>query len=134
MSRVAADENLHFLFYRDLATAMLEADPSGMMVPIERVVKSFEMPGTGIPGFKNHAAVIANAGIYDFTIHHDQILVPVVVRHWRLEALEGLSPEADQARERALRRIDRLGRVAARLAERREEEAETVDVRVGAGR
>ncbi len=134
MSRVAADENLHFLFYRDLATAMLEADPSGMMVPIERVVKSFEMPGTGIPGFKNHAAVIANAGIYDFTIHHDQILVPVVVRHWRLEALEGLSPEADQARERALRRIDRLGRVAARLAERHEEEAETVDVTVGAGR
>ena len=29
MARVAADENLHYLFYRDLASAALELDPSG---------------------------------------------------------------------------------------------------------
>jgi acyl-[acyl-carrier-protein] desaturase len=120
MARVAADENFHFLFYRDLATAALEVDPSGMVLAIERQVRDFEMPGTGLPGFSAHANAIAAAGIYDLAIHHTQILVPVVLRHWNLASLEGLSAEAEQARERAMRRIDRLGRAGRFLAERRE--------------
>ena len=122
MARVAADENLHYLFYRDLATAAFEVDPSGMAIAVERQVRDFQMPGTGIDGFQAHAASIAGAGIYDFVLHHDQILVPVVLRHWRLPELEGLSPEADAARERTINRIERLGRVARRLADRREEQ------------
>ena len=51
MKRVAADENLHYLFYRDLVSAALEIDPSGMMEAIKRQVLTFEMPGTGIPDF-----------------------------------------------------------------------------------
>jgi acyl-[acyl-carrier-protein] desaturase len=121
MARVASDENLHYLFYRDVATAALEADPSTMMLAIERQVREFEMPGTGILGFQSHATAIAAAGIYDFAIHHDQILVPVVLRHWRVEDVEGLSSEAEVARTRLLKRIERIGRVARRLAERREE-------------
>ena len=39
MSRVAADENLHHLFYRDLVSAALEIDPSGMVAAIERQVR-----------------------------------------------------------------------------------------------
>ena len=54
------------------------------------------MPGTGIPGFDAHAAAIAKAGIYDFAIHHDQILVPVVLRHWGIESLTGLDAEAER--------------------------------------
>ena len=115
MSRVAADENLHFLFYRDLATAALEEDPSAVVCAIERQVTNFEMPGAGIEDFPRHAAAIAAAGIYDFRVHHEQILTPVVLRHWRLESLEGLNAEADAARERTLRWIARLGRVAERL-------------------
>jgi acyl-[acyl-carrier-protein] desaturase len=122
MTRVAADENLHFLFYRDLTTAALERDPSKVVLAIERQVRGFEMPGTGIKDFGVHAAAIASAGIYDFAIHHDQILVPVVLRHWQLEALEGLTPEAEQARERTVRRIDRIARVGRRMAERRDEQ------------
>ena len=76
MSRVAADENLHHLFYRDLVSAALEIDPSGMVAAIERQVRTFEMPGAGIEDFKTHARVIADAGVYDFASHHDQILVP----------------------------------------------------------
>jgi len=121
MSRVANDENLHFLFYRDMASAAIEVAPSEMMLAIARQVKTFEMPGTGITNFATHAAAIANAGIYDFAVHHDQILVPVVLRHWRIEALEGLSPEAEQARDRTVKHIARLGRVGRRMAERREE-------------
>jgi acyl-[acyl-carrier-protein] desaturase len=122
MARVATDENLHYLFYRDLASAALELDPSRMVLAIEREVLGFEMPGTGIPGFAGHAQAIARAGIYDFSVHHESILVPVVLRHWRLAELEGLSPEAEAARERVVAHIDRLGRVAKRLAARRGEQ------------
>ena len=108
MSRVANDENLHFLFYRDMAAAALEIDPSGMVLASAAQVRGFQMPGTGIP---------------DFAIHHDQILVPVVLRHWRLESIEGLSPEAEVARGKTVRYIQRMARVSRRLTERREEMA-----------
>jgi acyl-[acyl-carrier-protein] desaturase len=119
MARVAADENLHYLFYRDLVTAALEVDPSGMVCAIERQVREFEMPGVGIIDFAAHAAAIARAGIYDFVIHHEQILVGVVLRHWKVDELEGLDPAAEEARQSLIAHIERVGRVARRFAERR---------------
>jgi acyl-[acyl-carrier-protein] desaturase len=119
MARVAADENLHHLFYRDLVATALELDPSATVRAIANQVASFEMPGTGIPDFSAHAAAIAEVGIYDLQSHHDQVLVPVVLRHWRLESVEGLDAEAEQARERAVHHIRRIERVARRLESRR---------------
>jgi acyl-[acyl-carrier-protein] desaturase len=119
MARVAADENLHYLFYRDLVSAALEVDPSGTVCAIERQVRTFEMPGAGIPDFSAHASAIAAAGIYDLALHHDQVLVPVVLRHWGIETIEGLSPEAEGARERIVGHIARIDRVGKRLASRR---------------
>ena len=121
MKRVAADENRHYLFYRDLASAALEIDPSGMVLAIERQVREFEMPGTGIVDFETHARAIAAAGIYDFLIHYEQILLPVVVRHWGVDKLEGLTPEAEKARKSLMTRIERVGRAGRRQAARREE-------------
>jgi acyl-[acyl-carrier-protein] desaturase len=118
MKRVAADENFHFLFYRDLVSAAIEVNPSEMVIAIEQQVRTFEMPGTGIPNFSERAKEIAKAGIYDLTIHHDQILVPVVLRDWAVESLEGLTPEAEVARASLVERIGRIGKVAQRLAER----------------
>ncbi|MEA2900603.1 MAG: acyl-[acyl-carrier-protein] desaturase [Actinomycetota bacterium] len=120
MARVAADENLHYLFYRDASTAAVMLDPSSMVLAMEVQVRDFEMPGTGVEGFRDIAKTIARAGIYDLAIHHDQILVPVIMRHWRLESLEGLTPEAEQARERLVARIEKIGRVGHRLAGDRE--------------
>lgn len=120
MMRVAADENLHQLFYRDLAEAALQVDPNGMVVAIERQVAEFAMPGVGIPDFPRHAAAIARAGIYDLAVHHDQILVPVVLRHWKVDQLEGLNAEAEQARERLMARLAKSERVARRMSERRQ--------------
>ncbi len=119
MARVAADENLHYLFYRDLANAALQVDPSSMVLAIDRQVREFEMPGTGIPGFNAHAQVIARAGIYDLAIHHDHILVPVVINHWNIAALTGLTAEAEEARDRVMAHIGRVGNIGRRLAERR---------------
>jgi acyl-[acyl-carrier-protein] desaturase len=120
MARVAADENLHYLLYRDLVSAALEVDPSGTVIAIERQVREFEMPGTGIPNFSRHAMAIAAAGIYDLALHHDQILVPVVLRHWNIEALVGLTDEAEVARAAVLKRINRIGVVAHKRAARAE--------------
>lgn len=116
MLRVGNDENLHYLFYRDLASAALEVAPSEMMIGIELAVRNFAMPGTGIPDFTNHAKKIASAGIYDFKIHHKQILEPVVLRHWDVKNVIGLSAKGEQARESLIARIDKVGRVAARLS------------------
>jgi acyl-[acyl-carrier-protein] desaturase len=126
MKRVASDENRHHLFYRDMVTAAIEVDPSGMVCALERQVRTFEMPGTGILDFEQHAKAIARAGIYDFGIHHDQILVPVVLRHWNIEALEGLDAAAEQARADMVKRIGRIGKAGKRLADRRDERAEQV--------
>lgn len=120
MKRVAADENLHFLFYRDLASKALEIDSSMMVRAIERQVRDFEMPGTGITDFATHAANISRAGIYDLAIHHHHVLVPVVLREWGVEELTGLDVEAEQARDRLMARLAKSERVARRVAERRE--------------
>ena len=119
MSRVGNDENLHYLFYRDLTSAAIEVDPSSMVIGIERAVRTFAMPGTGIPDFERLSREIARAGIYDLLIHHDQILQPVVMRHWKLDQLTGLSDEAEKAREALFRRIDRIGKVGAKMASER---------------
>jgi acyl-[acyl-carrier-protein] desaturase len=122
MARVAADENLHYLFYRDLVSAALEIDPSATMLAIERQVRTFEMPGTGIPDFAALAAAIADTGIYDLAVHHDQVLAPVVLRHWNVESIEGLDAEAEQARERVIdyiARVERVGQAVVRRRERR---------------
>jgi acyl-[acyl-carrier-protein] desaturase len=121
MKRVASDENRHYLFYRDLTSRAMQIDPSGMVMAIERQVREFEMPGTGIIDFGQHARAISRAGIYDFKVHHDQILVPVVLRHWGVESLTGLSAEAEQARDSLVERIARIGKAGRRLSERREQ-------------
>ena len=80
----------------------------------------FTMPGIGIPGFAEHAKRISQAGIYDLAVHHEQILVPVVVRAWDVEHVTGLSAEGEQARERLMTRMAKSERVARRVAQRRE--------------
>jgi acyl-[acyl-carrier-protein] desaturase len=126
MARVAADENLHYLFYRDLVTAALQVAPSATVLAIHRQVRDFEMPGVGIPDFTVHATAIARAGIYDFEIHHDQILVGVVLRHWQVESISGLAEDAQRARGELVRHIEKVGRAAQRYARRREEPAVAV--------
>jgi acyl-[acyl-carrier-protein] desaturase len=121
MRRVAADENLHHLFYRDLVSAAIELDPSSMSEAIERQVTTFEMPGIGIPHFKDHAAAIASAGIYDLAVHHRQVLEPVVERRWSAALQDGLDADAAVARDRLMSRLARSERVATRLEHRQSE-------------
>jgi acyl-[acyl-carrier-protein] desaturase len=119
MKRVGSDENLHQLFYRDLATAAIHADPNLMMIAMDKQVRNFAMPGVGIPDFDRHAALIAKAGIYDLQIHHEQILAPVVLRQWNAANISGLSGDGAVAQERLMKRMATSERVARRYADRR---------------
>ena len=102
-------------------TIAIELDASAMMIAIEHEVRVFAMPGTGIPDFEKHAQRIARAGIYDFSVHYEQILVPVVLRHWNVEGLTGLTPDAEVARDALLERIERIGTLGRRMAAKRAE-------------
>ena len=118
MARVAVDENLHYVFYRDVAGSALEVDPSAMVLAMNRQVLGFSMPGLELPGFREKAIRIASAGIYDLRIHHDQVLVPVL-KKWRLAELEGLNDEAKCAREEIFDFLEKLDASASRFEEKR---------------
>lgn len=119
MMKLSTDENRHHLFYRDMVTKLLELNPSLAVEALERQIVNFAMPGVGIPGFAEHSKAIAQAGIYDFAIHHEKIIVPLVFRQWAIDKVEGLNSTAEKARENLMRHIERVGKVAKRQADRR---------------
>lgn len=123
LARVAADENLHMLFYRDLVTAALEIEPNQTVRAIAGEVIGFEMPGRIIPGFARKAALIANAGIYDLRIHHDEVVWPLL-RHWRVFDRKGLDAVGETARVELSGFLTRLNAQASRFEERRAHSAE----------
>jgi acyl-[acyl-carrier-protein] desaturase len=117
MVRIAADENLHAVFYRDIMSAALELEPSAAVQAIVDEVVGFQMPGAGIAGFMRKAAEMAKAGIYDLRSHRDDVLLPIL-RHWRIFDREGLDAAAEQARERLADHLDALEASAQRFEAR----------------
>lgn len=118
-ARIAQDENLHYVFYRDVGAAALEVDPSPVVIAMERQVRTFAMPSAGIRGFGERAKGMADAGVYDLRLHHDQVLRPVLFKHWRLQQLSGLTPEAEVARDRLIAFVAKVDRAASRFEESR---------------
>jgi len=119
MARIALDENLHYVFYRDLTVRALEIDPSATVRAIARQVLGFAMPGLELPGFREKAITMAKAGIYDLRIHHDQVLLPVLMKHWDLENLTGLDDVAERARDEVLTFLPNVDAAAARYEQKR---------------
>jgi acyl-[acyl-carrier-protein] desaturase len=117
MVRIATDENLHMVFYRDVLAAALKLDPSAAVRAIVDEVLSFQMPGAGIPGFVRKAAQIAKAGIYDLRVHRDEVLLPIL-RHWKLFELSGLDATAEDARRGLSDYLAKLDEQIARFEER----------------
>lgn len=116
MHRVAADENAHFLVYRDLVSALLRLDPSTAACAIDDQLRHFAMPGHGVPGFAAHAEAIAGAGIFSTATLLDEVLRPLAVRHWAIFELDGLSDVALRARDRLGAFLLRLARLTDRLS------------------
>ncbi|MGZ4595626.1 MAG: acyl-ACP desaturase [Actinomycetes bacterium] len=119
LARIALDENLHMVFYRNLLGASLKVAPNQTMQAITEVVKSFQMPGNTIENFTRKSVQIALAGIYDLRIHRDEVLAPVL-RHWGVFDLEGLDGEGEKARQELSDILESLDSAAARFEEKRE--------------
>jgi acyl-[acyl-carrier-protein] desaturase len=119
LARIALDENLHMVFYRNLLGAALKAAPNQTMRAITEVVKSFEMPGNTIENFTRKSVQIALAGIYDLRIHRDEVLAPVL-RHWGVWDVEGLEGDGEKARQELAEILDGLEGAAARFEEKRD--------------
>jgi len=119
LARIAADENLHMIFYRNLLNAALQISPDQTMRAITDVVKTFEMPGTGIPGFQRKAVEMAVAGIYDIRQHRDDVVAPVL-RFWKVFEIEGLSAEGEQARTELAELMENLEKQALRFEDKRD--------------
>jgi len=130
LARVATDENLHMVFYRNLVTAALEFAPDETMRAITDEVVRFAMPGAIIPGFARKAALIARAGIYDLRIHADDVVWPLL-RHWRVFDRDDFSAYGEQARGELREFLDRLEAQASRFTEQREAAAAKIAARRG---
>ncbi|MCD0448274.1 acyl-ACP desaturase [Actinocorallia sp. API 0066] len=130
MQRVAADENLHMIFYRNVLAASFEVAPSAAMRAVADVVKGFQMPGYTIDGFLRKSVAIANAGIYDLRLHHDEVLMPVL-RKWGVFDVEGLDGEGEKAREELSEFMNALDAAATKFEERREARRARIAARQG---
>ncbi|MEV6518178.1 acyl-ACP desaturase [Micromonospora chalcea] len=118
LARVAADENLHMVFYRNLLGAAFELAPSQAMRAVADVLANFQMPGVGIDGFARKSVAIALAGIYDLRQHRDDVVMPVL-RQWNLFDVTGLNADGEAARDQIAAHIDTLETQASRFEERR---------------
>jgi acyl-[acyl-carrier-protein] desaturase len=119
LARVAADENLHMVFYRNLLGAALKLDPDQTMRAITDVVTTFAMPGTDIAGFQRKAVEMAIAGVYDLRQHRDDVVMPVL-RYWKVFDVEGLGPVGEQARRELSEFLDQLEKQALRFEDKRD--------------
>ncbi|SEM35030.1 acyl-ACP desaturase [Nonomuraea pusilla] len=129
LARIAADENLHMLFYRNLLKAAFELDPNQTMRAVTDVVTTFQMPGQGMSGFARKAMIIANEGIYDLRLHLDDVLMPVL-RQWSVFDKTGLDADGERAREELAAFLAKTETTATRFVERREERrARAADMR-----
>ena len=119
LARIAADENLHMIFYRNLLNASIEIAPDQTMAAILDVVEGFEMPGARIPGFQRKAVTMAVEGIYDQRQHHDEVVMPVL-RFCKVFDIDGLSGEGEKARAELATFLTGLDASASRFTEKRD--------------
>lgn len=129
MARISTDENLHMVFYRDMLTAAMEIEPSRAVDAIADEVMCFEMPGAVMNGFNRMAMEIAQAGIYDLRVHHDDIVWPLL-KKWRVFERDGLDDAAERKRQELRTFLTNLDAAATRFEDKRAARLQRVAARV----
>jgi acyl-[acyl-carrier-protein] desaturase len=130
LARIAVDENLHMVFYRNLVAAAFDREPDATMEAIRDEVVHFVMPGATMPDYARNAMTIAMAGIYDLKLHHDEVVMPVL-RFWKVFDRTDLGPRGEAARDELAAFLGRLDEQATRFVTRREEAAAKRAARLG---
>ena len=117
--RIATDENLHMIFYRNLLTAAFELAPDLAMRAVCDVVRDFQMPGHGIENFGRKSVQMAMAGVYDLRIHHDEVITPIL-RQLNVLQRSGLTGDGAKARDELATFMSGLDKNATRFEEKRD--------------
>ncbi|WP_067807078.1 acyl-ACP desaturase [Nocardia beijingensis] len=132
LHRIAADENLHMIFYRGMCAAALDLVPDQAVEAIDLIVRNFRMPGTGMPNFRRNGVLMAKHGIYDLRQHMEEVLQPVI-RQWNLFGRNDFGPRGEQARERLTAFMDDLEHVRIPRFEEQRDRALAREARRGVG-
>ncbi|WP_026919609.1 acyl-ACP desaturase [Gordonia shandongensis] len=119
LQRIAADENLHMIFYRNICGAALDLAPDQAMEAISDVVTTFEMPGIGMPNFRKMSLVMAKHGIYDIRQHLDDVVWPVL-RKWQIFERDDFTGRGEKARDELAAWLESTEADAKRFEEQRE--------------
>ena len=128
MQRIALDENLHMIFYRNTLKAALDLEPNAAMRAIADVVTNFDMPGANMPGFGRKAVQIALAGIYDMQQHLEEVIAPVL-RAWDVFERNDLSGDGLVARDELTDFLAKTTEESDRFNEKREHHFERLIAR-----
>ncbi|WP_018178013.1 acyl-ACP desaturase [Jongsikchunia kroppenstedtii] len=119
LQRIAADENLHMIFYRNICGAAIDLAPDQAMTAVTDVLTNFEMPGAGMPNFRRNGVLMAKHGIYDLRQHLDEVVMPVL-RKWNIEDRNDFGAEGEQAREKLMAFLAQLEKDATKFEEMRD--------------
>ncbi|MEO6792351.1 MAG: acyl-ACP desaturase [Mycobacterium sp.] len=119
LQRVAADENLHMIFYRNVCSAALDLVPDQAMEAVADVVEHFRMPGQGMPNFRRNGVIMAKHGIYDPRQHLDEVVRPTL-RKWQIFERNDLSSVGEQRREQLATYLENLERQVIKFEEQRD--------------
>lgn len=119
LQRIAADENLHMIFYRNLTGAALDLAPDQAMRVVADIIMHFQMPGAGMPDWRRNGVLIAKHGIYDLRLHLEEVLWPVL-RKWKFFDRTDVTARGEQAREELAQFLDKLEQDCLRFEEQRD--------------
>ncbi|WP_067834354.1 acyl-ACP desaturase [Nocardia lijiangensis] len=120
LQRIAADENLHMIFYRTVCGAALDLVPDQAIEAIDTIVENFTMPGAGMPDFRRNGVLMAKHGVYDLRQHLQEVLEPVL-RQWNIFERTDFGPRGEIVRERLAAFLDDMAHVRVpRFEEQRE--------------
>nr|WP_296780520.1 acyl-ACP desaturase [Rhodococcus sp. (in: high G+C Gram-positive bacteria)] len=119
LQRIAADENLHMIFYRNICGAALDIAPDQTLNAISDIVTNFQMPGAGMPNFRRNGVLMAKHGIYDLRQHLEDVVWPVL-RKWRIFEREDFTGQGENKREELAVFLEDLEKQATKFEEMRD--------------
>ncbi|GAA4660057.1 acyl-ACP desaturase [Gordonia humi] len=119
LQRIAADENLHMIFYRNICGAGMDIAPDQTLRAVTDIVTNFQMPGAGMPNFRRHGVLMAKHGIYDLRQHLDEVIAPVL-RKWNIFDRTDFTPDGEKTRDDLAAFLEQLEKDATRFEEMRD--------------
>ncbi|MCJ0978565.1 acyl-ACP desaturase [Rhodococcus sp. ARC_M12] len=119
LQRIAADENLHMIFYRNITGAAMDISPDQTLQAVSDIVMNFVMPGAGMPNFRRNGVLMAKHGIYDLRQHLEDVVWPVL-RKWSVFERNDFTARGENKREELAAFLEDLERQATKFEEMRD--------------